>query len=77
MSLFKPLPIRLRKLIGTFVLLVFLPVYALLAMAVTGGPVVINANKWLQMICYIVAGLVWIVPAGILIRWMSRDDGPA
>jgi Protein of unknown function (DUF2842) len=77
MSLFsKSLPMRLRKLIGTVVLLAFLPAYALVAMAVTGGPVVINANKFVQMLCYVVAGLVWIIPAGLLIRWMSRDDGP-
>jgi Protein of unknown function (DUF2842) len=72
----KPLPMRIRKLIGTVVLLVFIPFYALMAMAVTGGPGVINANKWLQMLCYIVAGTLWTIPAGILIRWMCRDDVP-
>ena len=78
MSLFtKPLPMRIRKLIGTVVLLLFIPFYALVAMAVTGGPGVINANKWLQMLCYIVAGTLWTIPAGLLIRWMSRDDGPS
>jgi hypothetical protein len=75
MNLFnKSLPMRIRKLLGTVVLLVFIPFYALVAMAVTGGPGVINANKWVQMLCYIVAGTLWTIPAGILIRWMSRDD---
>jgi Protein of unknown function (DUF2842) len=70
------LPMRIRKLIGTVILLVFIPFYALVAMAVTASPGVINANKWLQMLCYIVAGTLWTIPAGILIRWMSRDDAP-
>jgi Protein of unknown function (DUF2842) len=77
MSVSTPLlPMRIRKLLGTVMLLVFIPAYALTAMAVTGGPGVINANKWLQMLCYIVAGTLWTIPAGILIRWMQRDDAP-
>jgi peptidoglycan/LPS O-acetylase OafA/YrhL len=72
----KSLPMRMRKLIGTVILLVFIPAYALMAMAVTGGPGVINANKWIQMLCYIVAGTLWAFPAGMLIRWMQRDDAP-
>jgi hypothetical protein len=71
------LPMRIRKLLGTAILLLFLPAYALLAMAVTAGPVVINANKVVQMLVYIAAGLLWTIPAGLLIRWMSRDDAPA
>jgi Protein of unknown function (DUF2842) len=70
----KYLPMRIRKLIGTVILLVFIPFYALVAMAITASPGVINANKWLQMLCYIVAGTLWTIPAGLLIRWMSRDD---
>jgi hypothetical protein len=71
----KLIPMRIRKLLGTVVLLVFIPFYALVAMAVTASPGVINANKFLQMLCYIVAGTLWTIPAGLLIRWMSRDDG--
>jgi hypothetical protein len=72
----KFLPMRIRKLLGTVILLVFIPFYALVAMAVTASPGVINANKWLQLLCYIVAGTLWAFPAGMLIRWMQRDDAP-
>jgi hypothetical protein len=72
----KSIPMRIRKLLGTVVLLLFIPFYALVAMAVTASPGVINANKFVQMLCYIVAGTLWTIPAGLLIRWMSRDDGP-
>jgi hypothetical protein len=72
----KPIPMRIRKLIGTVVLLLFIPFYALVAMAVTASPGVIDANKFVQLICYIVAGTLWTIPAGLLIRWMSQEGTP-
>ena len=71
----KSIPMRIRKLIGTVILLVFIPFYALVAMAVTASPGVINANKFVQLLCYIVAGTLWTIPAALLIRWMSTDGG--
>ncbi len=64
--------IRTRKLIGTIVLVAFVVVYLLIAMAVTavwlpGSPIA------LQLLGYATAGLLWIVPAGVIIRWMSRN----
>jgi hypothetical protein len=61
----------LRRLIGTIALLVFLIVYALAVMmvAVTVLP---QAGKWAEPVFYLVGGLLWIVPAGLLIRWMYR-----
>jgi hypothetical protein len=65
--------IRTRKLVGMVLLVGFVVVYMLLAMVVTaaalpGRPIL------LQLVGYLVAGLVWIVPAGLVIRWMSRPD---
>ena len=52
-------------------LLVLLVVYALAVMmvAVTVLP---QLGKWAEPVFYLVGGLVWIVPAGLLIRWMYR-----
>jgi peptidoglycan/LPS O-acetylase OafA/YrhL len=71
----KPHSMRQRKLIGTVLLLVFLAVYALLAMVVAMMLQMQSANKIVELIYYVVAGLLWTIPAGLLIRWMSRDDG--
>lgn len=65
--------IRMRKFIGTILLVLFLVAYALVAMAlgaskIVGGPYII------QVIYFLIAGLAWIIPAGILIRWMARPD---
>ena len=64
---------NIRKLIGTAVMAVFVIVYALLAMLL-GATFVSNASTLVQTIFYGIAGLAWIVPAGMLIRWMARPD---
>jgi Protein of unknown function (DUF2842) len=69
------LSMRQRKLIGTVLLLVFIAVYALLAMVAAMVLQMQSANKVLELLYYVAAGLLWTIPAALLIRWMSRDDG--
>ncbi len=64
---------RLRKLIGTAVLLAFVVFWALFAMSLAQGHVT-TLSAAMQAAIFIVLGLVWILPAGLLIRWMSRPD---
>jgi len=64
---------RMRKLIGTVVMLAFILFYALFAMAVAEGRIT-QAPKLLQTVAYIVLGLIWIVPLMPLIRWMAKPD---
>ncbi len=63
-----------RKLIGTVVMIVFVCVYALVAMALAQGRIT-EASKPVQTIAYIVLGLVWVLPLLPLIKWMERKDG--
>jgi hypothetical protein len=63
---------RTKKLIGAIVTLVWLPIYALLAMAL-GIRVLPHAGGILQFVYYAVAGMAWIVPIGLMLPWMSRD----
>jgi hypothetical protein len=32
------------------------------------------APHWAQLAYFIAAGLAWVVPAALLIRWMQRPD---
>lgn len=63
-----------RKLIGTVVILVFVCVYALVAMALAQGRIT-EASKPVQTIAYIALGLAWVIPLLPLVRWMERRDG--
>ncbi len=65
------MPARTRKLIGTVVLLIFLTLYAWAAAAIGAGRITL-APAWAQFAFFLVAGLAWVIPAGLLIRWMQR-----
>ena len=64
---------RTRKLIGAVVILVFVCVYALVAMALAQGRLQ-DADKIWQNLYYVVVGLGWILPLMPLIKWMERPD---
>ncbi|MBU1210614.1 MAG: DUF2842 domain-containing protein [Alphaproteobacteria bacterium] len=65
---------RMRKLVGTMLLMVMIVVYALIAMVVAVALEVNTTSKFIELAFYAVAGLLWVVPAAIIIKWMSRDD---
>lgn len=62
-----------RKLIGTVAILIFVCVYALVAMALAQGRIT-DAPKLVQTIAYIALGLAWVLPLLPLIKWMERKD---
>jgi len=63
--------VRTRKLIGSVVLLLFLLVYAV-AVASIGAGRITEASPLVQLLYFVVAGLAWVLPAGLLLRWMAR-----
>ncbi|NMD08430.1 MAG: DUF2842 domain-containing protein [Phyllobacteriaceae bacterium] len=65
--------IRTRKLFGTFILLLWLIVYALLAMA-AGGQFVVGRGIFFELPYYVIAGAAWLPVAMVIIRWMSKPD---
>lgn len=67
--------IRTRKLVGMIALLLFLLAYALVAASIGAGRIA-SASPLVQFSYFLLAGLVWVLPAGMLIRWMQRPDGP-
>lgn len=69
------MPMRLRKFIGAIVLIALVVCWSLAAMALAQLPA-LKANKLVEFIYYVAAGLGWVLPAMPLIRWMSRPDLP-
>ncbi len=64
---------RTRKLIGAFALLALATVWSLVAMALAQS-VLTNINGLVAVIYYVVAGLGWVLPGMLLIKWMTRPD---
>ena len=68
---------RVRKLIGTAALLLLIIVYSLIAVSVAWVLQMQNANKAVELFYYVIAGTLWIIPAGAIIWWMQQPDKPA
>lgn len=64
---------RRRKLIGAALLLVVVPLYALIVAAAASAlrPDMTNLTR---SIFFLVTGMIWVLPAALVISWMSRPD---
>ena len=67
------MPIRLRKFIGTFIILALVVLYALVATTVATYRLAESA-WYVHLLYFLFTGLLWVVPAMFVIRWM---EGPA
>ena len=65
--------IRTRKFIGMLAMLSFLIVYCLVAMAIT-AEYLLDYSGVLQLIIFIIAGVLWLPPVMMLIKWMQKPD---
>jgi hypothetical protein len=64
---------RFRKLLGGFVMIAFVLVYALVAMALADSRPMHAAPAFVQTLLYVVLGLAWVLPLMPLVRWMERS----
>lgn len=67
---------RTRKFLGTVLLLVVLLIYSLVVM-LAAASVLPGAGKLVELIFYAIAGIAWIFPAGVLIKWMYASPPEA
>jgi hypothetical protein len=64
---------KLRKLVGTVLLLVLIVVYMMVVAAL--APAILKPDSpWIQLAFYAIAGVGWAFPAGVLIKWMAKTD---
>ncbi|MBY5459408.1 DUF2842 domain-containing protein [Rhizobium beringeri] len=64
------MPIRLRKFIGTILIIVLVLVYALVANTIAVATLG-NAPWWGHLLYFLFTGLLWVLPAMVLIKWMA------
>jgi len=70
------MPPRLRKLIGTILLVALVIVYALIAMTVAVTRLA-EASGLVHLAFFIVSGLLWVLPAMLIVSWMSKPGRSA
>lgn len=69
------MPIRLKKLIGTVLLVALVVVYALAASAIAVGRLA-EASPTVHLVFFLLSGLLWVLPAMGIIKWMVREPKP-
>jgi hypothetical protein len=62
---------KVRKFIGAVVLLLFIPAYAIVVVAVAVARLP-GTSILTHTLFFAVAGLLWVIPAGLVIHWMLR-----
>ena len=65
----------IRRLVGSIALVAFLVIYVFFAVAI-GDVIVATKSGWVQFAYFVVAGVVWVLPAGLLIKWMYTRVAP-
>lgn len=65
-----------RKFVGTILLVTFVAIYVVAAGAIGSGRI-LEAPTAIKFAYFVVAGLLWVLPAGLLIRWMQKPDPDA
>lgn len=69
------MPVRLRKFIGTILIIILVVVYALAA--TTFASLLLGASPWwVHMLYFFFTGLLWVLPAMLIIKWMEKPAKP-
>ena len=68
------MPIRLKKFVGMVLLVVLVVVYAIIAVMIASAQ--LAESHWLvHLVYFAVSGLLWVVPAMLIIKWMAGPVG--
>ncbi|MBZ9993245.1 DUF2842 domain-containing protein [Mesorhizobium sp. BH1-1-4] len=66
------MPIRLKKLIGMFLLLALVIVYALVA-SIFAVARLSESGALVQFLFFLFSGLLWVLPAMGIIKWLMLE----
>lgn len=69
------MPIRLKKLIGTILLVLLVIVYAVMATIVAVAQLS-QSGPLVHLVFFLVSGLLWILPAMGIIKWLIIEPRP-
>jgi hypothetical protein len=69
------MPLRLKKLIGTVLLVVLVIVYALVATTVAVAQLA-ESGPLVHLAFFFLTGILWILPAMAIIKWLLLPPRP-
>lgn len=65
------MPIRIKKLIGTVLLVLLVMVYAILATIIAVAQLS-ESGTLVHLAYFFLSGFLWVIPAMLLIKWMVK-----
>lgn len=66
----RTMPVRLKKFIGMILLVLLVIVYAMAAITFAVARLG-EAGSFVHFLYFLLTGLLWVVPAMLLIKWMA------
>ncbi|UCI05935.1 DUF2842 domain-containing protein [Mesorhizobium sp. B1-1-8] len=69
------MPIRLKKLIGTILLVALVIIYALIASAIAVTRLA-EYGPTVHLLFFLFSGLLWVLPAMGIIKWLILEPRP-
>ncbi|MGE7369852.1 DUF2842 domain-containing protein [Neorhizobium sp. NPDC001467] len=66
---------RLRSFIGTILIILLVIIYALVATTVA-SLLLATSPWWVHFLYFLLSGLLWILPAMAIIKWMAGSIPP-
>jgi hypothetical protein len=69
------MPVRLKKFIGMILLVLLVIVYALVAVTIAATKLA-DAGGFVHFLYFLFTGLLWVLPAMLLVRWMEKKPKP-
>lgn len=61
---------KFRSFIGTILIILIVSIYALLATTIASATLA-TAPWWAHLLYFLLTGLLWVVPAMLVIKWMA------
>ncbi|MEO5324326.1 DUF2842 domain-containing protein [Mesorhizobium sp. CC13] len=68
------MPVRVKKLIGTVLLVLLVVIYALVATMVAVAQLA-QSGALVHLVFFFLSGLLWVLPAMWIIKWMVKPAG--
>ena len=61
---------RFRSFIGTIVIICLVVVYAVVATAIASATLA-QSPWWMHLTYFVLTGILWVLPAMLIIKWMA------
>ncbi len=67
------MPVRVKKFIGTILLVLLVSIYAIAATIVAVAQLA-ESSVWVHLAYFSLSGLLWVIPAMFIISWMAKPS---